>query len=338
MSRLIVKNLPNGMKEERFRTMFAAFGTVTDCSLKFTKDGKFRKFGFVGFKTEEDANKALKHFDKSFVDTSRVTVEMCKAFGDPTKARAWSKHTQSTSRDKPSGPVDTDSKKRKNQKKEVNSTLSNLEEDQGFKEFMSVHQNRSQAPTWANDTVQQPAGPDSQRTKIEGKKKVASDDYLNFDSDQSEEEEQDDDDDDEEADEGTTKEALKSSLSDMEYLRSKVAQTEDTIEEGGEEDDGEDGDNKDEECGPVQQADSDYESGDRENLPKSKTAVSNMDKKQSKSKKTAKQETEPTTEFTVKLRGAPFSVKEQQVREFMTPLKPVAIRIGKNESGNRTGT
>ena len=105
MSRLIVKNLPNGvsnppgceqtvtdripenitnlcelvltcvqMKEERFRAMFAAFGTVTDCSLKFTKDGKFRKFGFVGFKTEDDANKALKHFNRSFVDTSRVTV------------------------------------------------------------------------------------------------------------------------------------------------------------------------------------------------------------------------------------------------------------------------
>lgn len=62
------------MKEGRFRKMFADFGTLTDCTLKFTKDGKFRKFGFVGFKTEEDADKALKHFDKSFVDTSRVTV------------------------------------------------------------------------------------------------------------------------------------------------------------------------------------------------------------------------------------------------------------------------
>lgn len=101
MSRLIVKNLPNGvsypsgsqhppkinsvwftwkrecflqMKEERFKSMFAAFGTVTDCSLKFTKDGKFRKFGFVGFRSEEEANRALTHFNKSFVDTSRVTV------------------------------------------------------------------------------------------------------------------------------------------------------------------------------------------------------------------------------------------------------------------------
>ncbi|XP_076007167.1 putative RNA-binding protein 19 [Genypterus blacodes] len=338
MSRLIVKNLPNGMKEDRFRSMFAAFGTVTDCSLKFTKDGKFRKFGFVGFKTEEDADRALKHFNKSFVDTSRVTVEMCKAFGDPTKAKAWSKHTQSSSQDKSTGPSDSDSKKKTKQNKVTISTLANLEDDQGFKEFISVHQNRSQAPTWANDTVQQSG--ESHQTKIPDKKKPNSDDYLNFDSDQSEEEEEaeeePDNEEDDDVSEGTTKEALKSGLSDMDYLRSKVAQTADTVAESGEEEeeDGEDGDNKEDESGPVQEGDSDYESGDRE---KSKTSVSNVDKKQSKDKKTAKQEMEPSTDYTVKLRGAPFSVKEQQVREFMTPLKPVAIRIGKNESGNRTG-
>ncbi|XP_035514934.1 probable RNA-binding protein 19 [Morone saxatilis] len=334
MSRLIVKNLPNGMKEERFRSMFAAFGTVTDCSLKFTKDGKFRKFGFVGFKAEDDANKALKHFNRSFVDTSRVTVEMCKAFGDPTKAKAWSKHTQSSGPDKPSTPADTDSKKKKKQKKETNSALGNLEEDQGFKEFLSVHQNRSQVPTWANDTVQQTPDPDSGRTKTQSKKKVASDDYLNFDSDQSEDEEEEEDQDE---DEGATKEALKSGLSDMDYLRSKVAQTDDTMEESEEKDDGEAGDGDEEEDrGPVQHTDSAYESGDRENTSKTKPSVSSEDK-QSKVKKPAKQEMEPVTEFTVKLRGAPFSVKEQQIREFMTPLKPAAIRIGKNESGNRTG-
>uniref|UniRef100_A0A8D3CSM1 Probable RNA-binding protein 19 n=1 Tax=Scophthalmus maximus TaxID=52904 RepID=A0A8D3CSM1_SCOMX len=253
MSRVIVKNLPNGMKEERFRSMFAAFGTVTDCSLKFTKDGKFRKFGFVGFKSEEEANSALQHFHKSFVDTSRVTVEMCKAFGDPTKAKAWSKHTQSSGQDKAPASADTDKNK---EKKELNSTLDNLEEDQGFKEFLSVHQNRSQAPTWANDTLQQTT-PDSERTKTQGKKKPASDDYLNFDSDQSE-------------DEGEEYHGI---AFQFVHVKSTICLL----------------------------------------------------------------QMEPTTEFTVKLRGAPFNVKEQQIKEFMTPLKPAAIRIGKNESGNRTG-
>lgn len=68
------------MKEERFKQLFAAFGTLTDCSLKFTKDGKFRKFGFIGFKSEEEAQKALNHFNRSFVDTSRITVSRRQSY------------------------------------------------------------------------------------------------------------------------------------------------------------------------------------------------------------------------------------------------------------------
>ncbi|XP_056131196.1 probable RNA-binding protein 19 [Lampris incognitus] len=331
MSRLIVKNLPNGMKEERFRGMFAAFGTLTDCSLKFTKDGKFRKFGFVGFKTEEDADRAMKHFNKSFVDTSRVTVEMCKAFGDPTKAKAWSKYTQRSDPSLSTDPAEKETKKKKNQKKDDTSVLGKLEEDQAFKEFMSVHQNRSQVPIWANDAMQL-AVPGTGEEKTQTKKKPASDDYLNFDSDQSE-----DEDDSEDTD--APKDALKSELSDMEYLRSKMAQTKSNLAQSVEthKDEDIDDDDEEDECGTVLQADSAYDSGDKDNTPKAETSISSMNKKQSKTNKTAKQEIEPTTDFTVKLRGAPFNVKEQQVREFMTPLKPAAIRIGKNESGNRTG-
>ncbi|XP_068166711.1 probable RNA-binding protein 19 [Antennarius striatus] len=332
MSRLIIKNLPNGMKEERFRAMFAAFGTVTDCSLKYTKDGKFRKFGFVGFRTEDEAQRALKHFNKSFVDTSRVTVEMCKAFGDPDKGKAWSKHTQSSGPEKSSTTKDTNSKKKKVQIKENSKSFGNLEQDEGFKEFLSVHQNRGQAPTWANDAMQKTADPEGRRTKSQAKKKPVSDDYLNFDSDESEDEDEEEEKDNSE---GTTKETLMSALSDMDYLRSKVAQTDDTMEESEEKDvdEGSDG----EECDPVKHADSAYESGERENVSKTKTTVSSVDKEKSTIKKDAKQEMEPATDFTVKLRGVPFNVKEQQIREFMTPLKPAAVRIGKNESGNRTG-
>ncbi|XP_064793191.1 probable RNA-binding protein 19 isoform X2 [Oncorhynchus masou masou] len=307
MSRLIVKNLPNGMKEERFKEMFAAFGTLTDCGLKFTKEGKFRKFGFVGFKTEEDADKALKHFNKSFVDTSRVTVEMCKSFGDPTKARAWSKHSR--------GPATAPREKKK---KESPSILGKLEDDEGFQEFVSVHQNRNQASTWANDTLPQSAAPETGQGRSQ-EKKPASDDYLNFDESDEEEEDQ-----------GADKEALKSGLSDMEYLRSKVAQTEGAaVEKNNEDEDAED------EPAAVQQTDGAYESRDIDCIQRATAPASSLDQSQGKPGK--QQETEPTTEFTVKLRGCPFNVKEQQVREFMTPLKPAAIRIIKNATGNKTG-
>lgn len=65
-----------------------------------------------------------------------------------------------------------------------------LEEEPEFKEFLSVHQNRSQAPTWANDTAQEAPDPNKKKT-AQSKKKPASDDYLNFDSDQSEEDKED---------------------------------------------------------------------------------------------------------------------------------------------------
>ncbi|CAL8248219.1 unnamed protein product [Merluccius merluccius] len=327
MSRLIVKNLPNGMKEERFREMFAAIGTLTDCTLKFTKNGKFRKFGFVGYKSDEDAVTALQHFNRSFVDTSRVTVEMCKAFGDPSKTRAWSKHSQTPAA--PAGPTDTD-----------------LEEEPAFKEFVSVHTKRNQVPTWANDSTPRDTATDTGKEKTRATKKPASDDYLNFDSDQSEDEEREEEEEEEE-EEGTgteqgeqPKDALRSGLSDMDYLRSKVASTEETMEqeeEDEQEDAEDDGDHEEKEHAPAVQADSAYESGDKDNLPKTKTSTSSVEKKQGKASKSAKQEMEPATDFTVKLRGAPFTVKEQQIREFMTPLKPAAIRIGRNESGSRTG-
>ena len=77
-----------------------------------------------------------------------------------------------------------------------------LDEDQEFKEFLSVHQRRDQAPTWANDTLQTSAAVGDQ-LKSRSKKKDLSDDYLNFDSDESdvgeEEEEQAEEDDDDDS-------------------------------------------------------------------------------------------------------------------------------------------
>lgn len=47
---------------------------MTDVKLKHTKDGKFRQFGFIGFKTVEEANKAIDYFNNTFIDASRIVV------------------------------------------------------------------------------------------------------------------------------------------------------------------------------------------------------------------------------------------------------------------------
>lgn len=54
---------------------------VTDVQLKFTKDGKFRHFGFVGYQSEKEADAAISYFDKSFLNSSRISVERCAELG-----------------------------------------------------------------------------------------------------------------------------------------------------------------------------------------------------------------------------------------------------------------
>lgn len=74
MSRLIVKNLPCKISENRLRALFSEFGELTDVQLKFTKDKKFRRFAFIGFRYKEDASAARKFYNNSFIDTSKIEV------------------------------------------------------------------------------------------------------------------------------------------------------------------------------------------------------------------------------------------------------------------------
>ncbi|KAK6024499.1 hypothetical protein OSTOST_09691, partial [Ostertagia ostertagi] len=96
-TRLIVKGLPSNCTEASLRKFFKKYGTMSDCTLKYTKEGKFRKFAFVGFDSEENASKALQETNLSFMGSSRLHVEECKPFGDANKPRAWSQYTKDSS-------------------------------------------------------------------------------------------------------------------------------------------------------------------------------------------------------------------------------------------------
>ena len=62
------------MKEERLRRLFDEYGQITECSLKYTKDGVFRKFAFVGFHSESDAHAAVSHRNNTYIDTAKIQV------------------------------------------------------------------------------------------------------------------------------------------------------------------------------------------------------------------------------------------------------------------------
>ncbi len=77
-SRIIVKNLPKYLTQDRFKAHFAQRGQVTDCKLVTTPDGVFRRFGFIGYKSEAEAEAAVAFFNGSYLDTCRLVVELAQ--------------------------------------------------------------------------------------------------------------------------------------------------------------------------------------------------------------------------------------------------------------------
>jgi len=80
MSRLIVKNLPTYVTPARLREHFeqkgGPGGTITDVKVSSKSDGTSRRFGFIGFKSNEEAQKAQQWFDRTFIDTTKISVNV----------------------------------------------------------------------------------------------------------------------------------------------------------------------------------------------------------------------------------------------------------------------
>ncbi|KRT79377.1 RNA binding protein, partial [Oryctes borbonicus] len=147
MSRVIVKNLPKTITEDRLRQIFSEKGLLTDVQLKYTPDGKFRQFAFIGFQNEADAQEAIKYFHNTCIQTNKIEVAPCALLGDSSKPKSWSKYAP-----------DSNLSKTKQTKKEFTETTSNIhdlekdriqnktnelitkyKDDPLFEEFMEVH-------------------------------------------------------------------------------------------------------------------------------------------------------------------------------------------------------
>ncbi|KAI7872194.1 hypothetical protein BDF14DRAFT_1757779 [Spinellus fusiger] len=165
MSRLIVKNLPKDLTEDKFREHFASKGQVTDAKLMKTSWGASRKFGFIGYLTESAAQAALNHFNNSFINMSKITVEVAIPYGSDTLPRAWSRYTEGTTAHdrindvKKTNPAfqveETDAFKAKQAKlsKHVNELQEAEEKDSKLREYLNVMTARSKSKTWANDDI-----------------------------------------------------------------------------------------------------------------------------------------------------------------------------------------
>ncbi|CAD1479371.1 unnamed protein product, partial [Heterotrigona itama] len=159
--------------DTKVKELFSHKGLITDVQLKYTKDGKFRRFAFIGFKTEEQAVAAKEYFDKTCIDTCKISIEQCASLGDSSKPRAWSKYAVDSSTNKANkdstnnegtenvalNKPTTDGKKEKNKKDkkeegprhEVKEALEKHKNDPLFMEFLESH--TTDKAIWNNDTL-----------------------------------------------------------------------------------------------------------------------------------------------------------------------------------------
>ncbi|KDP32677.1 hypothetical protein JCGZ_13675 [Jatropha curcas] len=173
MSRICVKNLPKHVAEDRLREVFSRKGEITDAKLMRTKDGKSRQFAFIGFRTEREAEEAIKYFNKSYLDTCRITCEIAHQVGDPTIPRPWSRHSQKKEQkeiehgNKAAGARNSSLKGGQDERKTNKKGRDN--DDPLLQEFLQVMQPRVKSKLWANDTVI--ASPVEQNVEV-GKKET----------------------------------------------------------------------------------------------------------------------------------------------------------------------
>lgn len=152
MSRIIVKQLPKNISEEKLRNIFGTKGTITDMQLKYTPDGKFRQFCFIGYRSEEEAQAAIKYFDNTCIQTSRIKVEVCAAFGSEDKPLARSKSARKTETENIQKELKKENDEKNTKKKGSNvidEIIGKHKDDPDFQEFINAHDKKR--TLWAND-------------------------------------------------------------------------------------------------------------------------------------------------------------------------------------------
>ncbi|KAF8364318.1 rbm-28 [Pristionchus pacificus] len=115
--RIIIRNLPFQTTKEDLEKACTPFGEFTEVVLPKCKDKKFPKscagFGFVQYKTEEDADKALKGLNESKIHGRRIAADWTM----PKDTYETAKHEEKEELEKKVKVEKTDEDEKKNEKK-----------------------------------------------------------------------------------------------------------------------------------------------------------------------------------------------------------------------------
>lgn len=138
-SRIFIKGLPPTLTDAEFRKHFSQNGReITDAKIFQT-----RRIGYIGYKTPEDAQKAVKYFNKTFMRMSRIGIEIAR----PAQAgnEQQSSHVP-TARRSSAEKAPAAGMKRKRDSEPAERT-----EDPKLKEFMDVMRPKSKKKAWENE-------------------------------------------------------------------------------------------------------------------------------------------------------------------------------------------
>lgn len=156
MSRLIVKNLPGYLDDEKLKSHFAkrSGSVITDVKVLRRPDGTSRRFGFVGFSSENDAEDALRYFDKTYIDTSRISVAFAKALQDEELKATQERRKAAKKGQNEVQEVGTRAKSNAGRDLETNPNSSGSEKGKkkaiSFEEFMEVMKPKSKRKAVGN--------------------------------------------------------------------------------------------------------------------------------------------------------------------------------------------
>ncbi|KAK9332469.1 hypothetical protein V1520DRAFT_334976 [Lipomyces starkeyi] len=147
MSRIIVKNLPLTLSDERFRQHFAEHGgAITDCKLMRTRNGASRRFGFIGFRSSQDAAEAVKYFNRTFIGMAKIEVDLAKGINDPSAPKPRREGAKDVGTQLIESTLMKSNKRRKVEGKESDEV-----QDPKLREFLLAMKPRGNERTWAND-------------------------------------------------------------------------------------------------------------------------------------------------------------------------------------------
>jgi len=135
-SRIFIKGLPPTLSESDFRKHFAQNGRdITDAKIF-----QNRRIGYVGYKTPEDAQEAVKYFNRTFMRMSKIGVEIARPIKPEQEFRQA--NNAPTARREPEGRASDAGTKRKRESDTID------KDDPKLKEFMEVMRPKSKKKAW----------------------------------------------------------------------------------------------------------------------------------------------------------------------------------------------